>query len=273
MTVHLSASPKKWFTQFARFGLIAKGIVYCLTGIITLMAALNISNASAKDADKDGVFKFVYDQPMGKVALVVIAVGLLCYATWRLIEGIKDTEQKGHDLKGLGKRVTYIFSGLIYLVVAFYAAKIAWSNPGKNGDSKQDLAQQLLEKPFGQWLAGIVALIMVGSGLYQIFRAVSGKYKKHVEEGKMDNNKSTDTLVKAGLFGYIARGIVWLMLGWLFLKSALHSNAKEAGDSGNAFQWLESTWGSVIMALVSVGLICYGVFMFMRARYQPIHYK
>jgi hypothetical protein len=79
-------------------------------------------------------------------------------------------------------------------------------------------------------------------------------------------------MLRTGKIGYIARGIVWFVVAWLFLKSAYKASPDEAGDTGNVFQWLQH-WqhGNLLMALVAAGLICYGLFMFARARYQPIH--
>ena len=80
-----------------------------------------------------------------------------------------------------------------------------------------------------------------------------------------------EKMIKAGKFGYMARGVVWFLVGWLFIKAAMENNSQEAGGTGSAFQFLEnSSYGSFLLGAVALGLICYGVFMFMRARYQPI---
>ena len=78
-------------------------------------------------------------------------------------------------------------------------------------------------------------------------------------------------MIRAGKFGYMARGVVWLLIGYLFLKAAKNANPEEAGGTGSAFQFLEeASYGSFLLGAVALGLLCYGVFMFMRARYQPI---
>jgi len=261
-----------WIKGFARFGLISKGIVYALSGTLSLMAALHISERDEKHADRAGVFNLVYEQPMGRLLLGIIAVGLLCYAYWRLFQGIKDTEKKGSDLKGLVRRSAYLFSGLLYLSVAFYAAKIVLTSHQQNGDGKKALAQTLLAHPFGQLLMGIGAVIMIGSGISQFYRALSGSYKKHVQ--KYSNTNARSLLIRMGRLGYIARGIVWLMIGWFFLKAAYDVSPNEAGDTGSMFSRIESgPYGSFVLAVLALGLISYGIFMFIRARYQRIHTK
>jgi hypothetical protein len=269
---NITPDKSDWIKGFARFGLIAKGVVYTLSGALALMAALHIGRNSEKDADKTGVFNLIYDQPMGQVLLAIIAVGLMCFSCWRLLEGIKDTENKGSSLKGLARRAVYIWSGLLYLSVAFYACKLVLTDHKDNGDSKKELATTLLDKPFGQVLMAIVAAVMIGSGISQFYRALSGKYKKHVQNARYENPNAAPLLIKVGKLGYIARGVVWLALGWFFAKAAYDASPNEAGDSGSIFHWLESgRYGSLIMSVLAIGLICYGVFMFVRARYQPIH--
>lgn len=262
---------KGWVKRLARFGLAAKGMVYLLSGLLALLGALSIGGHKGEAADKSGVFSFVYEQPMGKVLLAIIAIGLLCYAAWRLIQGIRDTEQKGSDLKGLAKRGSYIFRGLLYVSVALFAAKVALYHTTGSGDSNKKLAGELMDKPFGQVLVGIIAIIMFISGIVQLFNAFSGKYKKYVEQARHKNH-ITSLLIKSGRLGYVARGIVWFIIGWLFLRAAIEASPGKAGGSSDVFKWLQS-WdhGDMLLAIVAAGLVCYGLFMFLRARYQPIH--
>ena len=74
----------------------------------------------------------------------------------------------------------------------------------------------------------------------------------------------------AGKIGYVARGIVWLIIGWLFVKAALEANASKAGDTEDAFQFLATaSYGSYILGEFGMGLCFYGLFNLIRARYEP----
>lgn len=250
----------------AQAGLIAKGIVYCLLGIFAFMAAFRINGQSTKDTNKEDVFSFIQNQTGGQILLAVIALGLLCYSLWRGIQTFADTEDKGDNAKGLAARSRYFFSGLIYTSLAAYAIKMLFTGKKNSDDSKQGMAQELLNKPYGEWLAGIAAAIMICVGIYQVYYGLSEKYSKHVDKAGTGDNKKI--LLGAGKIGYVARGIVWLILGWLFTKAALHSNANEAGDTSKAFSFLEASYGPYLLAAVALGLICYGLFNFIRVRYE-----
>ena len=252
----------------ARAGLVAKGVVYCLLGILAFMAAFHMGGQSTNSADKEGVLGVIYKQTGGKLMLALIALGLFCYSLWRGIQTFADTERKGHDAKGLAARARYLFSGLIYASLAAYAVKILFSQTSGSGkNSQQSMVQDLLNKPFGEWLLGLAAAVIIGVGVYQIYYGLSEKYRKHVSS--VGNTSTRKMLLNAGKIGYVARGIVWLIIGWLFAKAALHSNSSEAGDTSKAFKFLaDASYGAYLLGAVGAGLICYGIFNFIRARYE-----
>lgn len=268
---HVPPPPPAWVKNMARFGLTAKGVVYCLVGILAFMAAFELGGNSAQGSDKSGVFQFVLEQSYGRILLAIIALGLLCYTIWRFIQAFKDTEHKGDTPKGIGVRIRYAFSGLVYGALAYYAAQLVLGNGGNNGDSRQTLVRELLQQPFGQWLVGLVAVGTAIAGLYQIYLGLSDKYKKNVQSAGLKHEVEA-MMIKAGKIGYVARGIVWLIIAYFFLRAAMNANPQEASGSGRAFRFLEeSSLGSYMLGAVALGLIFYGVFMFMRARYQAIN--
>ena len=264
--------PARWVVNLAKAGFIALGIVYCLVGALAFMAAFEVGGKEVQDTDQKGAFQLILEQPFGQVLLGLVALGLACYTIWRLLQAGLDPERKGSDAKGIARRVGYASSGLFYGSLAFYAATLALGNGSQSGqgDSRQHLARELLQQPFGQWLVGLVAVGTMLFGGYQIYRAVSGRYRRKIQESQLRTEYKT-MLVRAGLVGYIARGVVWILIGYLFLQAALHANAQEAGGTEKAFGLLEhGTYGSLLLGLVALGLICYGVFMFVRARSEVI---
>ena len=251
----------------AQFGLIAKGLVYCLLGVLAFMAAFHIKGRSAGNTDKAGVFDFIEKQTGGQIMLAILALGLISYTVWRGIQAFSDSQNKGSDAKGLATRARYLFSGLVYGSLAVYVINMLFSNPSGSGDSQQSMARELLSKPFGQWLVGIGAAILLGVGLYQIWYGISEKFRKHAE--KVGRSSHTGLLLLAGKIGYVARGIVWVVIAWMFFKAALSSISAEAGDTSKAFSFLQdAAYGSYLLAAVGLGLVCYGAFNFVRAKYE-----
>lgn len=256
-------SKDKWFEKFARFGLVSKGIVYLLMGTLSVLAAFGLSK---EKGDKEGAFRTIYDQPFGKVVLVAIAVGLLGYVMLRMFQSIKDTENKGKDFKGILNRIGYGMSAILYIFIGVYALKLALGGGG-GGDSRQSAVSKVFEYPGGEYIVGIAGLIVIGMGIYQIYRGVTGRFMKKVN---LVRSNMKDAFKSAGTIGYISRGIVLGIIGYFLFHAAIVSNPKEAQGTDAAFEFLENELGSLMMAVVALGLAGYGVFCFVKAKYQKI---
>jgi hypothetical protein len=260
----MSRRKEKTLEKFARFGLICKGIVYVLIGILAIMAAMGLSN---KKADRNEALGFIYEQPFGQLLLVTIGIGLAGYVTWRFFQTFRDTENAGSDSSGLLKRAGYAFSGVVYAGIGYLVIRTALNGPSSdNGSSREFLISKALQHDAGVWLIGIAALFIAGRGIRQIYMAVSGKVK-------LINSEYHDTFKNTGLIGFIARGIVLCIIGYFLFQAALNANPSEAQGTSGAFDFLQNNFGSLMMALVSIGLMAYGVFMFVKAKYEKINIR
>jgi hypothetical protein len=258
-------SREKWVDRFLRFGLIAKGVVYCLVGMITLMASIGVRG---DEVSKTDVLELIYEQPFGRLLLIIIAIGLFGYVTLRFFQAFKDIDGKGSDLKGIFSRIGYGVSGFLYLTLGLYAAKLILRMRQGDGESQRLFISKALAYPWGQWVIGIVGLVIVGNGIYQIYRAISGKFMKKIRVVKADFE---NTVRKAGITGYISRGVVLIIVGYLIFHAAITSNARQVqGGTDNAFEFIENIFGNFLLGVVAVGLVGYGLFMFVKAKYQRI---
>ena len=257
--------------RFARFGMFAKGTVYVILGILTAMAAFNIGGGQT--TGKSGALEFVYYQPFGKILLGIVALGLIGYVIWRWIQAFKDPEANASDdgKKRGAKRFGYFVSGLVYGYIAFEAIRMLLSSGASSGggnSQKQSLVAQVLEWPAGQWIVGLIAVIFFGKAFYQFYRSLSGKFDKKVKDSQLDQ-RVKKILHNAGFVGYLARGVVVSVIGYFFLQAALQSNPQQVEGTKGAFQFISSmTAGPWLLGIISIGLACYGVFMFVKARYR-----
>ncbi|HEX8315762.1 MAG TPA: DUF1206 domain-containing protein [Flavisolibacter sp.] len=261
----IAAGAKTWVKRIAQAGYIAKGIVYVLLGLLGFMAAFELGGKSDGEATQTGTLKFVKEMPAGTILLLLLAIGLLCYSIWR---GIQTFYNPDGEHKKWSKRARYLFSGLAYLAFAYAALQAVFENRSDNGDGNQKLAGELMNQPLGQVLVGLAGLILAAVGIYQVYYGFSEKYKKHVQDLSLQSQHAS-LLLRSGKVGYISRGIVWLVIAYLFIRAAVHSSASEAGDTGKAFQFIEdSPFGSYLLGALGLGLIAYGIFNFIRARFE-----
>src|ERR1044072_479774 len=93
----LAHKARPWVEKLARLGYATKGGVYNIIRVIGALAALR---GGGETADSHGALEEIVRQPYGRVLLIVVAVGLACYALWRLTQAVLDTEGKGSEGKG-----------------------------------------------------------------------------------------------------------------------------------------------------------------------------
>lgn len=268
-SMNISGSTKETTLQrFARAGLASKGVVYCLMGVLSTMAALGLSS---KQGDKAEALKMIYEQPFGKILLLLIGVGLLGYVMLRVLQTYFDTERKGNHAKGMATRIGFGISALIYLAISLYAIKLAiGKSSGGGGDSQEFIVSKILGYPAGVWIVVLIALIIIGNGIYQIHKGATGRFMDKVQ---LYHSSAGQLFKRIGTLGYIARGVVMAIIGYFFLRAALNADPKEAGGTGGAFDFLQQTFGNVLMGLVAVGLIAYGVFMLIRAKHERLSFR
>lgn len=260
-----------WTERLARFGYGTKGVVYVVVGALATMAALG-TGQSPKDTR--GALHSIALQPFGEIMLGVVACGLVGYVLWRWVQALADTEGKGSDLKGIGIRVGYGFSGLAYAGLALTAVQIAFHSSGDDrGDARQDWTAWLMSWPFGRWIVGLAGLGVVGFGLFQIYKGYRAKFRKRLKVGEMGETEDRwGTL--SGRVGYAARGVVFCVVGVFLVQAALHYNPAEVQGLDGALQALaRQSFGPYILGLVALGLVAYGLYMLVEARYRNIESK
>jgi hypothetical protein len=74
-----------------------------------------------------------------------------------------------------------------------------------------------------------------------------------------------------GLVGYLARAVVFGLVGVFLLKAAVEFDPKAAvGLDGALAKLLDQPYGSVLLAVVAVGLIAFAIYSWSDARYRRI---
>ena len=256
-----------WIERLARLGYASKGTVYTIVGALTAAAAFG-RGGSGKDSSS--AFRFISGQPFGRALIIIVALGLLGYAAWRIISAITDGERRGSDAKGLAVRAGSFFRGVVYVFLTIEAFRMAAGGSGGGGSDQnaEHWTARLMDAPFGRWLVVIAGAGVAGYGLYQMSRAWRSKLGKQLRLGwvKDDFKKR---LVAISRFGIAARSIVFLLIGFSIARAAWQRNPDAAQGTGESLQQIGgfSQW---LLALVAIGLIAYGVYQFLNARYRAI---
>lgn len=257
---------KKWVENFARFGYATKGAIYVIVGVLSAMAAFG--GSGGQTTGRSGAFREIAQQPFGQILLGIVAIGFVGYMVWRFIQAIQDAENKGSDMSGILVRIGYALSGILYGYFAYYAFQMITGSGSSSGGGNKFIVGKLLEQPFGQFLVGIFAALILAKGVYQIHKVTSGKFIEGIKDSQM-NNKLQDTYRKLGQFGLIARALVFGIIGFFLAKAAFFASASQAKGTEGAFDFLVAEGGPIVMGIVAIGLASYGVFEFFKAKYKP----
>lgn len=258
---------KPWVEKFARFGIMTRGFVYILVGLLSLMAAMGVGG---KTTDTKGALAAVVSIPFGEIIIWLLAVGLVGYVIWRAIQVIVDPEKYGHDFKGISTRMGFALSAVIHGSLAITAIKLA-SHAGSSEDPKYMVTAKVLSYPAGQWLIGLIGLGVIGFGLYQIFDGYSERFIRNLKTNEMDPREKI-LMNNVGKIGIISRGIVFCVIGYFLIQTALYSNPdKEVGMDGALQKIAEQTWGQWLLAFVALGLLFYGIYQIMEGKNRHLN--
>lgn len=235
-------------------GLVAKGLVYSIIGALTALVALDMGGEVAGRSD---VIQFLQNQPFGTFILFFLSVGILAYALWRLYTAIADPKQKGSDFSGLVKRFGYLCSASIYLLFSISIFMSAWGAT-QSGNTREYYLSHLMEKPYGPPIFALAGLILIGVGIYQMYRGYSGKFLEDLNPG---HGARASKIKTAGKYGYIARGVVFGLLGYFVFQAGITQNASMVRGIEGAFTFLEQqSYGTYLMGVLALGLLVYGLF-------------
>lgn len=254
----------------ARAGYAAKGCVYLIIGGLAAKVALG---DGGKTTDRNGALRAIHEQPFGKFLLGAVAVGLIGYALWSLVQAVVDPERQGTDAKGIVARLGYAVVGISYAALAVAAAQlvIGSGNGGKSSDTTtKDWTARLLTLPFGPFLVILVGIIVIGVAGYLFYRAYSADFRKSLTLEAMDA-QLRQGIIMLGRSGYAALGVVFGIVGVFLIIAAGRNNAGAAKGLGGALRELaQQPYGHVVLGIVAIGLVAYGLFSLAQARYRRL---
>lgn len=260
----------EWARSLVRVGYAAKGTVYTLVGLLAFALAFGI--AGGRLTDTSGSLRTVAEQPFGAVWLGVIGVGLMIYGLWEVIEGIADTHGKGSSALNIAGRLFTAGKGLVYAGLGWRAARAAIGAGGTGGrsDGSEQVSRETLQLPFGEWLLWLLAIGVMAYGGWQVWNAVKGKLGEDLDAGQL-RRAAGAWAVNISRAGLAARGVTLAIIGLAFGRAASAHDASQARGLAESLGFLlGGPFGTWPLALIAAGLMCYGGYQFLHARYAQI---
>jgi hypothetical protein len=254
-------------TLAARLGFAARGLVYLLVGWFALDAA----RLGSAPADNQEAMGSLLNKPLGHILVATIAVGLAGYALWRLSEALLDPERRGTKPAALVERIGFGWSALVHAFLSVYAGKLALHLTRPETNPSEERARSwsgwLMDQPGGEWLLGAIGLLLIGGAAAQAWKGYRGSFARELA-GDVPLPRY---VCLAGQIGYGARAVVFLLVGWFLVNAALEASPNEAGGIGQALRTLrEQPQGPLLLAIVALGLMLFGAYSLVEARFRRI---
>lgn len=244
------------FSWLVRLGYAARGLVYILLGYLAL------STAGEAEGGGEAVFDLLQDVPLGTPLLWLMALGLLAYAAYKFLAAIADIENRGTDAKGAMKRVGDAASGVAHGFLAYAAYQFATGTQQAASDGSGERAGSVLQWELGGLVIGVIGLGFLIAAVMQGKNAITGHFMHRVSP------RAPTGVEMVGRAGHAARAVVFAIIGWSLLQSAWFSSESQVKGLGEAV--LSLRVNGTLYTLVAVGLLLFGVFSLVVARYRII---
>lgn len=255
----------RWQHQLYFWGHLAKGAVYLMVGGLAL--ATVIGQAGGGPEGPQSIIRYLRDQPFGKVILGVLAVGMFAYCAWRWYKALADEADEGTDRSGIMHRSSYAMSGTLYgLLGVFTVTQLTGGAP--EGD-KQALLVELMQQPYGIVGVGILALAALYAAYRQYDRAANETYMEDLNTGEM-HPKERESYRWMGKVGYGSRVVVYVIIAYFLVRAVLAQDASQYKGLGGVLRLISQGAGSIFLAIIAVGLLLYGAFVLVKARYREL---
>ncbi len=259
------AARSREFEWLARAGLVARGVVYAIIG--ALAGKLAIGGGGGKTTNQQGALKEIAAQPFGKTMLVLMAVGLAGYAIWRLVRAaIGHGSEQTDDTK---QRISGAASGIAYVLLCVTAVKIL-AGAGTGSGSPKKATGGVLDWTGGPVLVALAGAILFVVAAEQAHKGLTKKFLKNSKTGQMSPDVEK-TFTMLGVFGHVARAVVFALMGYGLVKAAVSYDADKAvGLDGALAKLSDASYGPWLLGLVAAGLIGFAAYSVADARYRKV---
>ncbi|SFW42632.1 DUF1206 domain-containing protein [Pseudomonas sp. NFACC04-2] len=261
-------SPYQSLVFLARGGYAARGVIYLIMGIFSLLAARDSSNPK----DSHSSLETLLSQPFGHALVGLVVMGLLAFAGWRVLQATRDVDHHGKELKGLVIRAGLLAGGLINGALAFFALSLLVSgmksSGGSDGGQAQDLLARLLSWDHSNLLIYLIALVPFGVGIAHIIKGWKATFEKYFEADE-DVMRYVRPVSR---FGLIARGVVFIEIALLLIISGSTYKAMDPPGMKDALDALQNLpAGGVLLMAMALGLIAFSAYSFAEAAWRKIN--
>ncbi|NJC23939.1 hypothetical protein BJ994_003015 [Arthrobacter pigmenti] len=254
-------SDTKALDVVARFGFAVLALVHVLIGVI----ALQIAFGGDGEAEPTGALEQLASGTAGPWTMGICAIGCLGLAIWQLSEA---TLRARHLPTGqqLSKTISSGSLSIIYGSVAFTFARFSFGIGTDSSESTQDFTAAYMGSALGNLVIIAVGGTVFGIGVYFVFKGLLRKFRPELRH--FEDTRRGALIEVLGVIGHVAKGASLILVGILFVAAVItHDAQRSTGLDGSLKALTEHPFGVPLLIAIAVGLICYGIFALIRAKF------
>lgn len=246
----------------ARSGFAVLALLHILIGAI----AARVAFGGYGQAETSGAIGPVArSEPFGPLLMWAGCVACASLALWQLAEATVRVRRRPLREK-LAKGVSSGSLVFIYGSIAATFAAFAAGTGQDSGDRTSDFSAAVLASPAGAPALGAVGVLVLGIGAYFVFKGSARRFRPELKY--FEDTRRGLLLNVLGIAGHIGKGVALFLVGLLFLAAAVNHRPEEStGLDGSLQALLGYPFGAPLILAIAAGLICYGFFALVRARW------
>jgi len=261
---------RKNLLSLIRLEFLCKGLVYLMTGVLAVMAALYGGEAGSVEGT---VLHRVAQSAPGMAVLALITASMFTYAIWRFLCAFSGSGGRRRYRRTVWSHVAQFGIGVIYTVIALCALGLLLNSANPmNIPTKTGPTSELIGQTSGRIASGTIGISMIAGGILQVRRGFREKFRRDLRTLTLSPMGKRWTR-RAGKWGHAARGVVFGLTGVFLLFAA---GGAASGEDGGLEQALETLiaepFGQSLLLVIAAGLACYGVWCMVEARYRRVPY-
>ncbi|HCQ15885.1 MAG TPA: hypothetical protein DIU20_06470 [Cryomorphaceae bacterium] len=254
--------------RIAQAGLISKGIVYFIFGVLILMAVFSHGN---EPVQLFAILKYIINLGwLGRLVVILLTIGLFCYSLWKFFQMVFNTEGYKKDLHGYFIRITWLGPFIFYMVLGghstvqlyrYYAGSFAYGNTNSS-------LQSFMYEQGGSWFIVFLAATFFLNACSLFYLGFTGKYTLMLTGQRFYDNSPRFARI-TGFLGYVMYGFALLIIAFLFAAALYYSDPSMAQGGESMFDFLKSkSYGVFMLMAIATGTMCYGFYFFVASFYR-----
>jgi hypothetical protein len=254
-----------WVRTVGRIGIASRGAIYLLLSYLAFDIARH--GSAPTQTSSTGALQELESRPGGKLLVVVLAVGLGCYAGFRFLEGVTGAGRGG----AIG-RTSSFGVGIVYALLCVRAVQLVAGHPTDGGaaNNPEPWVAHIMGWPGGVAAIYVLGAVLLGAGLGL---GAWGLLRRYADSLALERITAPwRKMVKIlGRFGDVARGLLLVLVAVYLIEAAVTADPAQAKSVDQSLRTLvHHPFGAVALGAIALGLLSFGIFSFFDARLRRL---